>query len=121
MPVDGVVVWFSLIIVSVCGLTCFPCHDVKCPDPSTYDCSLGVVEKGCDCCYECAKGHGETCGGSYHIHGKCAEGLVCHSISENRITGWQGLCLTPDEAERYRSSTNAPGGITPPTTPPWLI
>ncbi|KAK8733120.1 hypothetical protein OTU49_006769 [Cherax quadricarinatus] len=108
---------FLFTIVSVYGLTCWPCQGVVCPSIDTYDCPSGVVKSGCECCHECAKEQGEKCGGSFDVFGKCAEGLVCvrQVGQEGRPTfiTWEGVCLTPQQAESSITSSTGPPRDTP--------
>ncbi|XP_037777384.1 insulin-like growth factor-binding protein 4 isoform X1 [Penaeus monodon] len=66
----------SLAVIHVCsGLSCMPCAEVKCKRPS--GCAFGTVRDVCGCCYQCAKGPGQPCGGMWLLNGRCGDGLKC--------------------------------------------
>ncbi|XP_066962758.1 single insulin-like growth factor-binding domain protein-2 [Macrobrachium rosenbergii] len=105
----------SLAMVTVSGLTCRPCETVKCASPESLDCPFGAVERQCGCCYECRKGKGEECGGSYNIFGTCSEELICDGGH-----GWQrpGYCKTQQQLESDRTSSTS--GTSTTSGPLWL-
>ncbi|XP_023234637.1 single insulin-like growth factor-binding domain protein-2 [Centruroides sculpturatus] len=51
------------------------CENVSCPPSQS--CSFGKTRDICNCCYICAKGPNEECGGIYNYAGTCANGLKC--------------------------------------------
>nr|XP_045612417.1 venom protein 302-like [Procambarus clarkii] len=108
----AVIVCLSVLVVSCHGLTCFPCEGIRCPALDTYDCPKSVVKSGCKCCHECAKVQGEDCGGSFNVHGQCAEDLSCVEVGKDKITFWRGRCMTSQEAHDFSSTTPIPVGIT---------
>jgi len=64
--------------------------------PSVDDCRGGRTSDPCDCCPECARVEGETCGGRYRAEGLCDEGLVCV------ITPVPGAVITGDDVGTCR-------------------
>jgi len=72
------------------------CKPKKCPKINKEDCTWGLTTDFCDCCKECAKGPGESCGGYWEWTGSCAKGLTCtYEATEG----------TPDYYEYYDSMT----------------
>ena len=57
------------------ALTCDSCEPSKCN--SNLNCPHGKVLDSCKCCFECAKGEDEECGGKFNLRGKCSTGLDC--------------------------------------------
>ncbi|XP_035231762.1 single insulin-like growth factor-binding domain protein-2 [Stegodyphus dumicola] len=56
------------------------CSDIICDDyecPETDDCDYGLAPDVCGCCYTCAKGPGDSCGGMYDLAGRCTKGYYC--------------------------------------------
>ncbi|KAF8781817.1 single insulin-like growth factor-binding domain protein-2 [Argiope bruennichi] len=56
------------------------CEDITCEDYDCQEvdtCEFGEVPDVCECCYTCAKGPGESCGGMYNLAGICAWGYFC--------------------------------------------
>lgn len=85
----------------------FPCQcpimELKCNE------GVKVIRDGCDCCYMCARQHGDRCSPKE----RCAEGLYCHLGDDNRGVG---IC-------KVKPSTNppVPQTTTPPIRPPCAI
>ncbi|GIX81490.1 IGFBP N-terminal domain-containing protein [Caerostris darwini] len=50
------------------------CDETDCPE---LNCEFGVVPDVCECCYTCAKGPGESCGGMFDLAGICWVGSIC--------------------------------------------
>ena len=74
-----------------------PCNPVICHPPQ--GCQYGEVPDVCACCMECAKGPGETCGGTWGELGTCGNGTQCmvnvpfgSSYSNYRYT--PGTCVS---------------------------
>lgn len=65
----------------------FPCQcpimELKCNE------GVKVIRDGCDCCYMCARQHGDRCSPKE----RCAEGLYCHLGDDNRGVG---ICKARD-------------------------
>ncbi|KAI4884313.1 hypothetical protein NFI96_009179 [Prochilodus magdalenae] len=75
-----------LVVESSWGLRCrLPCDVRTCPQ--NLRCRGGKVLEPCQCCYECAKQKGESCGGNWNLSGTCDKGLECH---ERRCRGGTG-------------------------------
>ena len=59
----------------------FPCQcpimELKCNE------GVKVIRDGCDCCYMCARQHGDRCSPKE----RCADGLYCHLGDDNRGVG----------------------------------
>ncbi|PRD29248.1 UNVERIFIED_CONTAM: Single insulin-like growth factor-binding domain protein-2 [Trichonephila clavipes] len=56
------------------------CSEIECEDYDCMevdDCEFGEVPDVCECCYACAKGPGESCGGMFDLAGTCAWGYAC--------------------------------------------
>ncbi|KAI4884314.1 hypothetical protein NFI96_009180, partial [Prochilodus magdalenae] len=65
-----------LVVESSWGLRCIlPCDVTTCPEKLR--CRGGKVLEPCQCCYECAKQKGESCGGNWNQFGTCDKGLEC--------------------------------------------
>nr|XP_053647280.1 single insulin-like growth factor-binding domain protein-2 [Cherax quadricarinatus] len=80
---------FTLTVASCSGLSCIPCEERKCRDPSTLDCPWGTVKDICNCCDVCGKSPGQECGGMWNLLGKCGTSLIC---IKKRISG-DGICV----------------------------
>ncbi|CAL4171546.1 unnamed protein product, partial [Meganyctiphanes norvegica] len=75
------------------GLSCRPCHKVDCGPPPS--CSYDVIKSICGCCYTCAKGPGDKCGGPWGASGECTQGLTCqldHTHPGNDFNK-DGICV----------------------------
>ena len=81
---------FLLTCHSVDSLSCVPCSEVKCPTPK--NCKGGTVLGSCNCCLECAKVEGETCGGSWDMAGRCDSGLRCSILDWRPEKHGVGTC-----------------------------
>ncbi|XP_069981368.1 insulin-like growth factor-binding protein 4 [Penaeus vannamei] len=80
----------SVAALHVCsGLSCQPCSEVKCSRPR--GCAFGTVRDVCGCCYVCAKGPGQPCGGMWLLNGKCGDGFKCQP------TEGQPMMALPEE------------------------
>ncbi|CAB3982045.1 cysteine-rich motor neuron 1 -like isoform X2 [Paramuricea clavata] len=64
--------------------SCEPCHSVVC-DTDVSKCKDGIAKDTCGCCDVCARGEGESCGGLFHNHGKCGNGLKCIRRRANSV------------------------------------
>ncbi|GFS51004.1 single insulin-like growth factor-binding domain protein-2 [Trichonephila inaurata madagascariensis] len=56
------------------------CSEIECEDYDCMEvdeCEFGEVPDVCECCYTCAKGPGESCGGMFDLAGTCAWGYTC--------------------------------------------
>ncbi|XP_019615429.1 PREDICTED: uncharacterized protein LOC109463154 [Branchiostoma belcheri] len=90
-------VWGGLLLVLVTVVVvegrkalgkCPPCKLDQCPDIRG-KCLGDVLKDPCDCCEECAKTEGETCGGKRHKLGTCMEGLHCETKRGRK----KGVCV----------------------------
>lgn len=59
---------------------CAPCASVKCPRKRG-GCRGGIVTEPCGCCRDCARLHGQLCGGPHWTRGYCDQGLTCSQIT----------------------------------------
>ncbi|XP_076038349.1 venom protein 302-like [Oratosquilla oratoria] len=73
------------------GLTCVPCHDVKCQPLIPSTCRAGTESDLCGCCNVCAKAQYDVCGGPWFAHGKCGKGLFC--LRDESDFNSDGICI----------------------------
>lgn len=66
-----------VLIAAPAEADCSHCDTSYCPPFNSSNCSYGVVQDECNCCDECAKGPGETCGDVFGSEGICADGYEC--------------------------------------------
>ncbi|KAI4897407.1 hypothetical protein NFI96_005672 [Prochilodus magdalenae] len=91
-----------LVVESSWGLRCrLPCDVRTCPQ--NLRCRGGKVLEPCQCCYECAKQKGESCGGNWNLSGTCDKGLECHE-RRCRVRGVE--VLTDNKKEQNSPSSS---------------
>lgn len=76
----------GLLIRSGEALRCLPCSMKDC-EPKPTNCANGFTKDICQCCDVCAKGLGETCGGTWNMHLSCGTGLKCDSAEGSNRPG----------------------------------
>ncbi|XP_068203247.1 single insulin-like growth factor-binding domain protein-2 [Palaemon carinicauda] len=97
--------FFLTYLDRVWPLSCIPCREITCElPPRLFSCNWGLALDMCGCCYVCAKGEGEKCGGQWGWHGRCGRGLYCrvaptptthsrpHTVYDNT-----GTCVRPND------------------------
>ena len=84
---------------SAVQLQCPSCEEVHCPvrKPKNLNCRGGITRGVCNCCLQCAKLQGESCGGVYNYLGSCDEGLFCDTSdvtarSDDATRVGEGIC-----------------------------
>jgi len=70
-----------LFIVKADSLSCRCFEDTQCPDITCPE-GVDIVPDVCNCCSECAKTLGQSCGGPWGQSGTCNQGLTCVSPYE---------------------------------------
>ncbi|XP_041469841.1 cysteine-rich motor neuron 1 protein-like [Lytechinus variegatus] len=101
-------VLFLSLVATGAALSCGTCEREKCP---TLSCQGGVVEDVCQCCKECAKLDGQSCGGRFKKYGQCDNGLVCElivAVGDSLNPNAHGICREkrdPDAIGSYGESS----------------
>ncbi len=73
----------SITFTTTQSLSCIPCEDWQCTPVEELNCQGGLTMDVCGCCKVCAKIEGEKCGGLWHLHGECDDGLTCVPGADN--------------------------------------
>ncbi|XP_064461015.1 uncharacterized protein LOC135370985 [Ornithodoros turicata] len=70
------------------------CDVVKCAEVNDANCTYGIGKNGC--CYECARGPGETCVSNVK---ECGTGMICRTGYYNPLMPKAGVCIYMDVLE----------------------
>ncbi|XP_042908073.1 single insulin-like growth factor-binding domain protein-2 [Parasteatoda tepidariorum] len=89
MKIAGFYLLLTLTL-SICEEDFYCECDDECPEMEY--CEFGEVPDVCECCFMCAKGEGESCGGMYGLAGTCAWGLYCQA--HPKYPQLPGLCVS---------------------------
>ncbi|XP_032811712.2 cysteine-rich motor neuron 1 protein-like [Petromyzon marinus] len=93
---------------STAALTCV-CNRASCAEPR--GCRGSAVLDVCRCCLVCARQAGETCGGTFALHGTCDRGLRCAApTTPSAVFGFEpGYCqVVPPSCNGVRCAEAKP-------------